>query len=596
MKLPSINQIINSILDTFKRFPLAIITSLLGTALAIYSIKTSTHDDWIMRLILTTSLSASFFTALSLGSEFIDKISRNFVMLLGVILMAIHYFILPEKMDSVGTIYTTRQIFLSLGCFIAILWAPFWKEKSKNEVIWEWVRKIIMNIVQTVFFGVVLFAGISAAIFAIVSLFGLDIYGEIYLEIWVSIVGAFGPIFFLGNLDKNPRKLTLPKPIPTFMNILTKYILTPLAVGYFLILYVYTFKVFITWEWPKNLLSWLVIGFSVVAVFTYFLWTPFWKTKIEKYRRLFWWGLLPQIAMLFIAIFWRIKTYSWTENRYFVVALGLWLLGITIYFLVNKKATFKSIFIALTGVILVSQIGPLSGYNVGKISQQSRLKNLLENSQILQNGIVTTTKIKLDKKIRYKISDSIEYLSGHYGKESLGKILPNITKEILADKTISPYSFAKKVTEKLGFDFVNNWEYLETTSENKYHYFHAKYNSPKDTENHKWFIPTIYKNIKNKENQFIKLGEREIEIKLKSRENFLEIWENEQLIEKIDFTDFFNDLIERSDSINKKDVDPEELSYKYNGNKLNAKIFFPSVSLKEGEVQNFEVQIYLSFK
>lgn len=594
MKIPSLEQIWESLVRTFKRFPFAVVAALIGTGISIYSIKENINDDWMRKALMIASLSVFFFTALALGTETIKKISREFVMGAGVMLIILYYFLLPENLDFTGEMVLVRHIFLCLASFIAIIWAPFWQKKVKNETIWEWVRQIIMNLVQTVFFGIVIFAGIAAALFALKSLFGLETDGKTYFQLWVAIVGTFGPLHFLSNLDKNPRNLKTPKPIPTFMKVLTKYILTPLAIGYFLILYTYTFKVLLTWEWPKNLLSWLVIGFSVVAVLAYFLWTPFWKEKIfAKYHRLFWWGLLPQIAMLFIAIGWRIQVYSWTENRYFVVILGLWLLGISIYFLINKKATFKSIFVALTAIILISQLGPLSGYSVGERAQKGRLINLLKSAHILQNGEIIPAKIELNKQIRYDISDTIDYLVSRHGKESVRKIFPKILTKLEKKEKVYRYGLASDITKNLGFNFINDWEMHEDTPfESERKSFTARWDSPRNIAGYDWFLG----DLSNSQIKKISLGERIISTKINKNKESIEIFEGESSLAKIDLTEFINNLQIENISNNNYDIDPEKMSYEYETEKVKVKLFFTNISLDKEKIDYLNAQVYMSFK
>ena len=58
---------------------------------------------------------------------------------------------------------------------------------------------------------------------------------------------------------------------------------------------------------------------------------------------------------------------AWTENRYMVLLLGIWLAGISLYFLLFKDAKIKWIFISLSVFIAVSQVGPLSAYAVASL-------------------------------------------------------------------------------------------------------------------------------------------------------------------------------------------------------------------------------------
>ncbi|MDR0772292.1 MAG: DUF4153 domain-containing protein, partial [Candidatus Peribacteria bacterium] len=46
---------------------------------------------------------------------------------------------------------------------------------------------------------------------------------------------------------------------------------------------------------------------------------------------------IPQIFMLFYAMYLRINQYDLTINRYFVVVFGIWLLFISLYFVFSKR-------------------------------------------------------------------------------------------------------------------------------------------------------------------------------------------------------------------------------------------------------------------
>lgn len=92
------------------------------------------------------------------------------------------------------------------------------------------------------------------------------------------------------------------------------------------ILYIYFIQSLVTLEWPKGTVSHLVLWYSAFSAVVLFLLYPL--VQENKYIRLFftWFPklALPAILVMFAAIGIRIHAYGVTENRYFVVALGLW--------------------------------------------------------------------------------------------------------------------------------------------------------------------------------------------------------------------------------------------------------------------------------
>ena len=67
--------------------------------------------------------------------------------------------------------------------------------------------------------------------------------------------------------------------------------------------------------------------------------TPILDKNKWAYRFKHWFPkfILPILIMMFISIGIRIRQYGVTENRYFVIILGLWVLGIMLYFTFTKN-------------------------------------------------------------------------------------------------------------------------------------------------------------------------------------------------------------------------------------------------------------------
>jgi len=109
----------------------------------------------------------------------------------------------------------------------------------------------------------------------------------------------------------------------------------------------------------------------------------------------------------------RIRAYGITENRYFAFVLGLWVLGIMIYFSLKKKLANIVIPISLSIVILLSTFGPLSGFSVSKFSQNNRLKNLLERNGMLVDGEISK-KENIPREDKEEISAILMYFQSKH--------------------------------------------------------------------------------------------------------------------------------------------------------------------------------------
>lgn len=435
----------------------------------------------LVKIAFVASLGVFMFTALRLLGD------KNPLCLLGILAIVGYYFVLPD-MEHPSSMIFERHFFLILGFFIMIFWASYWRSSPSNEAFWEWTQRVLFGFVTSIFFGIVLYAGISGALYAIDTLFSLDISGKRYAQLLVLVVGLFGVNYFLSQIPKSTDDLNA-HAYSNVETIFTKYILTPLIIGYFLILYTYTFKILITQSFPKGILAWIIIAFSIVAVITYLFWTPIWSERAKKYKRFLFLALFLQTLMLGLAISMRVGDYSWTEHRVLVALLGLWLFGISLYFLLFKEAKYKWVFISLTTLIMISQVGPFSAYEIGKTSQQKRLQNILNTSQPLSE--------KSDVQTRYEVSDIIRYLSNKHGIESLTPITPDIVatyhdRDKDDKERYYAYDFPSFATKELGFNAVYYWDMKMQREGNIPFLLYRPMFASLDISGYDWMVDTIY--------------------------------------------------------------------------------------------------------
>jgi len=498
-------------LHTYKRFPLALFSSFVVTAIVIYFIAYEPNElkDFTLtlaKLATTAMLGVMVFIALRLLEDSISKRSHMLVLLLGFLGLVAYYVSLPNETQGFDALrYVFRHGFLLLLFLIAIFWTPFVNIHVSNIDYWAYVKGVILALLMTINFTIVLVLGVNVALYAVEELFGFDIKSKYYMMLDMFILGIFSVGYFLSQIPVQVSKIKAILPPPRVERFFALYVLTPLTGLYFIILYAYTAKILVSAELPKGILAWLIVAFSAVAVLTYLFWTHFAAEKTSKWRRWIWLAVFVQTLLLFVAIGMRIAEYSWTENRYMVLLLGVWLACISLYFLLFKEAKIKWIFISLSMLIGISQIGPFSAYAVSKKAQTYRLQTQLTALKKLNDAKLAPAKV------RYEISDGIMYLYNRYGIKAVEPMLPKITAEfkvldkqkkdmeeqmrdqVRKEKKPSVKSkemyqniqniFKKKpnyyphyVTHELGFAFVNSWVYKNQNNSSEPNiYFQVKY-------------------------------------------------------------------------------------------------------------------------
>src|SRR5690606_3026557 len=88
--------------------------------------------------------------------------------------------------------------------------------------------------------------------------------------------------------------------------------------------------------------------------------------------------MIPLIILLGFAIYKRVSDYGVTEERYILIILGVWLTGVSIYFLVFRKDNIKIIPVSLFICVLLGTYGPQGAASVSRQSQLRRLAKLMD--------------------------------------------------------------------------------------------------------------------------------------------------------------------------------------------------------------------------
>lgn len=442
--LNRVKSTVLSIRKSLRRFPITIGISSILAFLLIYLIETRFSGDIRqslekLALILGLAIPLSLCIALFIERFNMNKRYSTFLYLLGAIFLILYY---NFFLDNVGIIPSYRYIGTIVFFILVFLYiARIRKDKDYEYYLFD----VLQGFAITFIYSFVLYLGLSIILITINQLFDIYIKGELYLYTFIIIVFIFALSLFLSKLpsiDKEYKDVEINKSLV----VLLTFIVIPLISIYTLILYLYFAKIIITGQWPRGLVSHLVLWYSTLSVGVIFLLTPIIEeNKIAKlFKKIFPKIIIPILLMMFLSIYQRVAQYGITENRYFIILLGLWVLAIMIYFSVKK--TLRNIFIpiSLSIVVLISVYGPLSSFSIAKYSQNKRLEkilianNMIENEQLVPNE-------KVSKEDQREISNIISYFDRNHSLEEI-KLLPkefNLDDmERLMGFKYNPYSLA----------------------------------------------------------------------------------------------------------------------------------------------------------
>lgn len=447
MKLPSPGFLITAFAQVLRRFPAAMLCAVAGaiTLIIMLDINNIESETRLARYMITFILGISLQTAIVGFGE-----SRKWAPVkllaaqgLGVLVLVGCWWWLDTSHKKFEDLILPQYMALLLVLHLAVAVAPYIKQGSVRE-FWEYNRQLFANLVIGASFTLILFAGLSIAAFAIDQLFGIHIRDEWYMRLFVMLGGVFNTAYFLHhfpNLDETEKEEE--GSYNWVFRTLCKFILIPIVLLYFLILYAFGAKIGLEWNLPQGWIGSLVIGFSVAGIFTYLLnfYLPEQDPNIlvVSFKRWFWWVLLPLTGLLFLAIGRRISDYGVTEERFIVATLGVWLLLNCLYFLFSKTDNIKFIPISLGIFALAWSFGPLSALNVSIRSQQRILITNLERIERFASGSMKPGNKPVTDLEYQQISSAAYYLSK---KDGLKELLP-VTMDSLANSPDQLLSWLK---------------------------------------------------------------------------------------------------------------------------------------------------------
>jgi len=396
MKLPSINYLYQQAKNSVVKFPLTLLASFTAVVIGIY--LTEHEKDFnnlfpLINIMLCAALGIPLFFCIKVFTDKmkIDKIKSIAITAGGAILLILLYFTLPNSEETANTsLPYIRYTIYNIALHLLVSFAPYLKGKQLNG-FWQYNRILLTRFVLSLIYSGFLYLGIALALVALNLLFEVKIHGELYFEIFIFIGGFFNTWFFISGIPKDLDELDKIEVYPFGLKVFSQYILLPLLLLYLVILYMYGAKIIALWDWPKGVVSWLIIAISVLGIFTFLLIHPYGEKEqdswIKKFTKIYYFLVVPLVVILFLAISMRLADYGITINRYIIILLGVWLTLVSTYFIIGKN-NIKFIPISLCAMMLLMSFGPWSMFSVSENSQTNRLKHILEENGIVKDGEV----------------------------------------------------------------------------------------------------------------------------------------------------------------------------------------------------------------
>lgn len=434
MKLPAVvTNILDSAVPTLKRFWVSVGFSVAATTFAIMlsSPEPFSPIKTLTRLMLASLLGVIVSWCAILiweGKRSNSELTGNLIALPTSLLISTGIYIMLRETNFVtSSRYAVIVMFFALMFFVL----PYTYRKDTLEM---YFAKLFSHAVISVLFAAILYIGISGITFTISALFTIKMSYTVYLHIWLVMAGTVAPFLFMAGIPAKTNLIDVDDYPKTLKNLIL-YIITPLLATYTLILYAYFGKIIITRQWPVGLVSHLVLWYSLVSTAVLYFTKPLaaknkWAEAFNKY---FIKAVIPLLLMMFASMGIRIKAYGITENRYYVLVLGLWVLGSMLYLNISKSKRSTVLPASLAVVIILSMYGPWSSFSVSKWSQNQRLENISAEYDMIENGNIKKSTAQIAKEDQREIAEILFYFENYHSFSDINLLPDDFTMEKFND-------------------------------------------------------------------------------------------------------------------------------------------------------------------
>lgn len=458
---------------TIERFPLSVlavfILSLVALALN-HKILTG-NDDTIARVIALLSLAYFWCGSVTVMAESLHwSALRKWVLSgLGVAGFAGIIFF--------GAQWSIHLMFLSPALLLLLMVAPYLRS-GDDLSFWFYNRRLWFGVAVSYVALFMFFGGTCVALFAIQTLFDLEIEGWVWFDLWIFAGCLLGPIYALTWVPRQFSYTLEDCKDPPGVRFIANWISTPLVLVYLLILYAYFIKIALTGALPHGQLAGMVCAFGGAGIVTYLIAFPM-RDEGSVFLKTFYKIFFPALILPVIVHFWalgvRILPYGMTEQRYAMVLCGVFLVFSAVGYGFFKTLPLRFLPMVLAGLLFLGSFGPWA-VALSTTSQMARLEHALTVNNLLVQGKIVKAKTKhtIPFAERKNISSMIEYLCNTERDEALKQWFDDGRK-----KPWQCYGSETVIFDQLGFEHVSSYETaLEGDGAERFSLSSASYGMP----------------------------------------------------------------------------------------------------------------------
>jgi hypothetical protein len=415
---PTVQTVIEETGRVAARFPYVVLSAVAGSVASIVEIESK--DVSLSNVIMAAALGLPLMLALRLFREWTAFRRLGMALeIVGVALLVAYSLSFPPDYKGTPSIYWIRFAVIDIGLHFAVAYAPC-VAGAGEWGYWQFNRRLFQRFALAFLYTAVLYIGLTVALGSLDRLLGVKVEPKRYGELWALMVGIFNTLFFLGGVPASTEELERDTSYPRGLRAFAQFALAPLVAVFFVILYLYAFKILKAWSWPHGWVGKPIYFFSGVGILAALLLQPARQIEAERWARWYWKyffrTLGPLAILLLLSMKERISEYGFTEARYYGLALGAWLLCVSILYTFRPGASTRAIPASLALICLLSAEGPWGVFSISSASQERKLIEVLTPIGAVENGTLVPARHGMDSKEEASARSILSHLVSTYGR------------------------------------------------------------------------------------------------------------------------------------------------------------------------------------
>lgn len=358
---------IKQLLNSPKEFPVELA---MGIAFFIIAFIDTTFDSDFTIGLNTDIL--SLFVPLVTLTFFTGKVNRHLYYISGFLFLPLMLFDLDDFIwtYAFGFTYVLAGILLIMGTH---------RMDNRN------FASHVIHVITQSFFGVLIAGLLNITVLAIIAsiyyIFGLDDDLKLFENTTYFIWFVIAPQICFTLISQNEYDECDPGKV---MKLILNYILSPAVIIYTFILYIYFIKITIEWNLPKGGVAWLVMAFITAALFGKLMQYVLKSRHYDWFYNRFTWIAVPPLIMFWIGSIYRIRLYSLTESRFYLLVAGI-LMTLFVFMLLRKRTRNFQLMAVIFGIAIVvfTYIPGISAKSIGLMCQKARLEKFITTLNLI---------------------------------------------------------------------------------------------------------------------------------------------------------------------------------------------------------------------